>query len=291
MRGRQTAVAPKRYCLQLIKKTQEEEVTNGQIQNLGARIEQVHTRENAPEPLEKIPSVYILIRPNNNKQTLYAYLTNTSSRKTRPEVFQATMEVLARNYSPNHLTIQTGWERGDTRTYITETQRDVIQVLLSREEDILQPRIMIQEPWTDENVIELYHHIRPQSELEERMYLDITAQTPTTRQDHPTVTASTTHSSYKRSTSETNPGRDQINAPPPSTPLSTRGMSISYSERAPPTSAEQLTGSTDTLVSAAGDLQKAIRRYNESNVSADSLAIACVTVCGNSIKLELYKET
>lgn len=225
------------------------------------------------------------VTTGHNQQTLYVYLTNTSSRRTRPGIFRHVITTLGRNYKPNHLTIQSGQDTDDYRTYITETISDVLQVLLNREDEVMQTRIMIPAPWQEE-AAPIYYHIRPKI-LDREENLDATLTQPPT-----TATATTTiPSSSMTSTSKTNVGGSRPSEHLLSTPSNIQTISTSSSLAHQPTSPAHSIELLITLQQRAEELQKFIRHYNRSVASTNLYPIACVTVSDHSIKLEQCKKT
>jgi hypothetical protein len=148
---------PRRYIL--ITKTTHE-ISDHQLQEATAMIEEFHTLSRAPEPMARYTSHLQIFYVVEDRSLIVISLTNTSSRIIRQQIFTQLLRIL--NLQPAFLTIQEETETTHHQTYYTNDVPLLLTALLesrAKKEHLLAEDQNTQ-PWKDE-MIQILSHVRP----------------------------------------------------------------------------------------------------------------------------------
>jgi hypothetical protein len=133
--GKQFSLPPKRHIIHLLKEQNSPPLSDDQQNQILNIATDIHQLRYAPEPLATMTSHFQLLHQSQKENSLWISLTNTSSRKTRPDLIQKVMRVLYQ-YKPTKTFIQEMTQTSPHTTYQTPNVQSVITVLLSAQQEI-----------------------------------------------------------------------------------------------------------------------------------------------------------
>jgi hypothetical protein len=145
--GKEFSLPPRRYILHLQKEQNEPPQSDHQVNQILPIAESIHQLRYTPEPLATLPSHLQILHQSAKENSIWIQLTNTSSRKTRPDLFQKIIAVTYQ-YSPIKMFIQSMTQTTPPTVYKTPNLQTVLTVLLSTMENIQDLQISFQiHPW------------------------------------------------------------------------------------------------------------------------------------------------
>ena len=291
--GTEIQIPPRRYALEL-QTTNENTISQQQIQQLKQMAKTHHSYLFAPEPLHNITSTLQLIDQKRNGKHLILYLSNISSQVIRRDIFLETLRIL-NQYKPGTLWILTGTYQEPVRAYTTPTTDEVIQTLLQRADTIqhLQWQYPPPAPWNRPHRSSIL--IDHTAQKEQKPAKPIRARTPeqiqnpkNNKRDNVTIPSSSTKIT-KTATGNKPQEENQVQLSSHSTMENT-----TTSSSVPTTREETEVDSEDelltTLVQRLQGAQKSIPHTLRFSFSGGSFYIASVTASKQGVSMVLELE-
>jgi hypothetical protein len=145
--GKEFSLPPRRYILHLQKDNAEPHLSDQQVNQILSVAESIHQLRYAPEPLATLTSHLQILHQSAKENSIWISLTNTSSRKTRPDLFQKILQI-AYQYKPVKMFVQTMTQASPPSVFKTPNLQQVLTVLLSTLDSIQDLLISFQiHPW------------------------------------------------------------------------------------------------------------------------------------------------
>jgi hypothetical protein len=158
--GKEFSLPPRRYILHLQKDQNEPPLSDQQVNQILSVAESIHQLRYAPEPLATLPSHLQILHQSAKENSIWIQLINTSSRKTRPDLFKKILQITYQ-YKPVKMFVQSMTETTQPNIYETPNLQTVLTVLLSTMENIQDLQISFQiHPW-NLHLSTILTHLRP----------------------------------------------------------------------------------------------------------------------------------